>query len=48
MEKKHLRMIVLQDAEIICKYLCLLQILTLHALLLEFCKWLNQILVGVK
>ena len=25
MEKKHLRMIVLQDAEMICKHLCLLR-----------------------
>jgi hypothetical protein len=41
MEKKHLRMIVLQDAEMICKHLCLLQTLTLLALLFEFCNWLN-------
>jgi hypothetical protein len=27
LEKKHLRMIVLQDAEMICKHLCLLQTL---------------------
>jgi hypothetical protein len=38
MEKKHLRIIVLQDAEMICKHLCLLQTLTLFAFLLEFCK----------
>jgi hypothetical protein len=31
LEKKHLRMIVLQDAEMICKHLCLLQALTLEA-----------------
>ena len=40
MEKKHLRMIVLQDAEILCKDLCLMQTLTLLALFFEFCKWL--------
>ena len=43
MEKKHLRIIVRQDAEIICKHLCLLKTLTLLALLFEFCKWLLSI-----
>jgi hypothetical protein len=38
MEKKHLRMIVRQNAEMICKHLCLLQTLTLFALFFEFCK----------
>ena len=43
MKEKHLRIIVLQDAEIICKDLCLLQTLPLLALLFEFCKWLLQL-----